>query len=140
MTLTTVQTDLSDTPPGSVTWLDVCAHDELDAERGSAVLIGGQQVALFRLASVRPLDAAFPVVPELYAVGNRDPYCGANVLARGIVGSVGATVYVASPMYKQRFDLRTGQCLDDEAVVIPAWPVRAVDGRVELSLGVQHGR
>ena len=140
MTVTTVRIDLSNGPPRSVAWLDVCAHDELDPDRGSAVLIGGQQVALFRLAPIPPLDAASPVDRELYAVGNRDPFCGANVLARGIVGSVGATVYVASPMYKQRFDLRTGQCLDDEAVVIPAWPVRVVDGRVELAMGVHHGR
>jgi len=139
MTLTTVATDHSDATPGSVTWLDVCAHDELDPDRGSAVLIGGQQVALFRLAPVPFFDTASPVARELYAVGNRDPFCGANVLARGIVGSIGATVYVASPMYKQRFDLRTGQCLDDEGVVIPVWPVRAVDGRVELSMGVHDG-
>ena len=29
---------------------------------------------------------------------------------------------MASPVYKQRFDLRTGQCLDDPAVVVATVP------------------
>jgi nitrite reductase (NADH) small subunit len=33
-------------------------------------------------------------------------------------------------MYKQAFDLRNGQCLDDAAVQIPTYDVRVVDGTV----------
>ena len=39
-------------------------------------------------------------------------------------------VFVASPLLKQRFDLRTGVCLDDPAVVVPSYEVRVVDGMV----------
>lgn len=117
---------------GVAAWVDVCALDELDLDRGGAVLLGRTQVALFRLGDVGGRE---PAAAALYAVGNRDPFSGANVMARGIVGSAGSTVYVASPMYKQRFDLATGRCLDDEAVALPVWPVRTVGGRVEASVG-----
>ena len=42
---------------------------------------------------------------RLFALSNRDPYSGAYVLARGIVGTRGGLPTVASPMYKQVFDL-----------------------------------
>jgi nitrite reductase (NADH) small subunit len=81
------------------------------------------QVALFRTH-----DGA------VYALDNRDPFSGASVLSRGIVGSRGDVPTVASPMYKQAFDLRTGACLDDGAVTIATYPVRVVDGQVQVSV------
>src|SRR6478672_5348678 len=98
-----------------ITWTDVCSVDDIDPDRGVAALVGGQQVALFR---VGPTD-------ELYALSNHDPFSEANVLSRGIVGSKGDRVKVASPVYKQNFDLVTGACLDDPSVTIPVYPVRA---------------
>ena len=80
---------------------EVCSLKALSLERGAAALVGGVQVALFRTHD----DA-------VYAVQQRDPYSGANVVSRGIVGSRGDVPTVASPMYKQVFDLRTGACLD----------------------------
>jgi nitrite reductase (NADH) small subunit len=103
------------------TWTPICAVDDLAVDRGAAALLDGHQVAVFRLAS-----------GEVYAVGHRDPFSGANVMARGLVGTRGDIPTVASPIYKQSFDLRTGQCLDDEAVALESWPVRVVDGIVEL--------
>jgi nitrite reductase (NADH) small subunit len=102
------------------TWVDVCPLDELLADRGVCALVGPYQVALFRLS---PDDA-------LYALSNYDPFSGACVLSRGIVGSKGDTPKVTSPVYKQAFDLTTGQCLDDPSVEVMAFPVRVVDGRV----------
>ena len=55
----------------------------------------------------------------MYALSNYDPFSGAFVLSRGIVGSTGDTLKVASPLYKQTFDLASGQtseeALDDGA-------------------------
>jgi nitrite reductase (NADH) small subunit len=102
-----------------VTWVDVCAFDDLTAGRGVCALVGGEQVALFRLHD----DA-------LYAISNFDPFSGAYVLSRGIVGSRGDAAKVASPMYKQSFDLATGCCLDDPSVSVRTFDVRVVDGRV----------
>ena len=108
-------------------WTAVCRADQLLPERGVAALVGGVQVALFRL-----FDGS------LHAVGNRDPFSGAHVLARGIVGSRGDVPTVASPMYKQVFDLRTGVCLDapeDGAARLPVFPVREQDGVVLVGAG-----
>lgn len=103
------------------TWVSVCRVDQLRVDVGVAALVGGEQVALFRLD-----------VEEIRAIGNLDPYSKANVLSRGIVGSRGEAVFVASPMYKQPFDLRTGQCLDDPGVSVPTFDVRVVDGAVQV--------
>ena len=35
------------------------------------------------------------------------------MISRGIVGDRGGVPKIASPIFKQSFDLRTGQCLDD---------------------------
>jgi nitrite reductase (NADH) small subunit len=106
------------------TWTRVCALSDLTPDRGVAALVDGEQVAIFRLS---PDD-------ELAVIANRDPFSGTNVLSRGIVGSRGDVVTVASPVYKQRFDLRTGACLDDAAVAVAVHAGRVVDGWVEVSV------
>lgn len=111
---------------GDGEWVRVCELDDLLPERGVPALLDGQQIALFRLHD----DA-------VHAVEHRDPYSGAHVLARGIVGSRGDAPSVTSPMYKQVFDLRTGECLDPvgrEPVALRRWPVRVVDGVVWVGL------
>jgi nitrite reductase (NADH) small subunit len=71
---------------------------------------------------------------ELAAIDNLDPISGASVLSRGIVGDVGGAPTVASPLYKQRFDLRTGRCLDHESATVAVHDVRDVDGTVQVRL------
>lgn len=107
-----------------MTWVDVCALDDLIPDRGVCALVGDRQVAIFR---VTPHD-------ELFAVSNYDPFSRAFVLSRGIVGSHGDAPKVASPVYKQTFDLRTGTCLDDGSVHIKTYGVRVVNGRVQVEL------
>jgi nitrite reductase (NADH) small subunit len=104
-------------------WTAVCRLGDLAPERGAAALVGGEQVALFRL-----------VDDTVLAVDQLDPFSGAHVISRGIVGTRGDVPTVASPMYKQVFDLRTGRCLDGvgrEPVHLRPWSVR-VDGDVVL--------
>lgn len=103
------------------TWVDVCAADALPVGRGACALVDGAQVAVFRMCD-----------GEVYAVSNHDPFSGANVISRGIVGSRGDVPKVASPMYKQSFDLRTGVCLDDPTVALATFDVRVRDGRIEV--------
>ncbi len=67
-------------------------------------------------------------------MSNHDPFSGSMVISRGIVGSRGDRPTVASPVYKQVFDLGTGQCLDDDAVRLATHPVRVRDGVVEVAL------
>ena len=104
-------------------WQAVCAVERILPERGVAALVGDVQVAIFRTHD-----------GELYAIGNVDPFSGAAVLSRGIVGDRDGVPTVASPVYKEVFDLRTGRCLDNPDVSVPAYSVRARDGRLEIGI------
>ena len=104
-------------------WVAVCGYADLLPERGVAALVAGHQVALFR---------TFDGV--LHALDNHDPFSGAYVLSRGIVGSRGDAPTVASPIFKQPFDLRTGRCLTDPDVAVATHPVRCVAGLVEVQV------
>jgi assimilatory nitrate reductase catalytic subunit len=97
----------------------VCRLEDIVADTGVCALVGGEQVAVFRLAdgSVR-------------AVGNRDPFSQANVLSRGIVGDLKGEGVVASPVYKQHFSLVSGRCLEDPSVRIPVYAARIEEGHV----------
>ncbi|SNX58281.1 nitrite reductase (NADH) small subunit [Streptomyces sp. TLI_55] len=115
MTLAPETTDLKVQLQLGDSWFTVCDLNVLLPGRGVAALLpDGRQVALFR-------DRA----GKLYAIDNRDPFGGAAVLSRGLTGSFQGRPFVASPLLKQRFDLETGECLDDETVRIATYEVRA---------------
>ena len=94
----------------------VCRLNEIVPNTGVCALVGGRQVAVFRLDD-----------DSVYAIGNHDPFSRANVLSRGIVGDLKGELVVASPVYKQHFSLVTGQCLEDPNVRVPVYPVRIED-------------
>lgn len=102
-------------------WEKVCPVDALEIERGVTALVHGQAVAIFRTHD-----------GEVYALGNHDPFAKASVLARGIVGTREGIPFVASPMHKHAFDLRTGQCLDDEHASVPVYDVLIEEGVVHV--------
>ncbi len=108
--------------PSAGSWTPVCALDDIPVDTGVAALVGGDQVAVFRLADGR-----------VHALGNRDPYSGANVLARGILGDLQGEPVVASPVYKQHFSLATGRCIEEPEIAVATYAVRLVDGRIEIS-------
>ncbi|MFJ9628019.1 nitrite reductase small subunit NirD [Streptomyces sp. NPDC091280] len=118
MTLAPETTDLKvqlRPDPENDGWFTVCDLNRLTPGRGVAALLpDGRQVALFRDRS-----------GSLYGIDNRDPFGGAAVLSRGLTGTHQGRPFVASPLLKQRFDLATGECLDDPAVRITAYEVRA---------------
>jgi nitrite reductase (NADH) small subunit len=99
-------------------WQAVCKRQDLVAGSGVCALVAGEQVALFYLPDEKP---------ALYALGNRDPIGGANVLSRGLVGDLGGQLVVASPLFKQHFNLQTGVCLEDETERVEVYNVR-LDG------------
>jgi nitrite reductase (NADH) small subunit len=103
-------------------WIDVCALDEIVPDTAVCALVDGRQIAIVRVGE-----------EDVYAVSNFDPFSRAFVLARGIVGDKGGVPKIASPIYKQSFELATGRCLDDPAVQIPVYGVRVRAGRVEVS-------
>ncbi|MEU1088441.1 nitrite reductase small subunit NirD [Streptomyces sp. NPDC005576] len=95
-------------------WFPLCDRSLLAPGRGVAALLpDGRQVAVFVDRSGRA-----------YAIDNRDPFTGAYVLSRGLLGSAGGRPFVASPLLKQRFDLATGACLDDDEVTVETFELR----------------
>lgn len=103
----------------------VCGLDDILDGAGVCALVDGEQVALFRVGD------------EVFAVENRDPFSAANVISRGLVGDLGGQLVVASPVYKQHFNLRSGRCLEDEAVSLRTWPCGLLDGRIWVESQVQ---
>ncbi|HAQ59988.1 MAG TPA: nitrite reductase (NAD(P)H) small subunit [Microbacterium sp.] len=128
--MTTTQTHPGEAAAAQAQWQRICRVDALEPERGRAALVGTTQVALFLLHD-----------GEIYAVSNRDPYSGAHVMSRGIVGTRGGVPTVASPMYKHVFDLRTGTCLDTQGKderVLDVWPATVRDDELFLNMPEQR--
>lgn len=105
-------------------WIDVCHVDDLQPDSGICALVNGKQVAIFFMAK----DNA------VYAINNFDPFGKANVLSRGMIGDLNGQPMVASPLYKQHFNLTNGVCLEDENVNVDSYPVRLENDRVLIEM------
>lgn len=105
-----------------MTWVTICNDSDLIPGTGVCALLGEEQVAIFKMRKDQ----------SVYAISNYDPIGKANVLSRGITGSIGEAIVVASPLYKQHFDLSTGACLEDQDYTVKTYPVRIDDGKVQL--------
>jgi nitrite reductase (NADH) small subunit len=104
-------------------WTTICPLDRILPNTGVCALVNGQQVAVFRVGEGS----------DVYAIENYDPFSKAYVLSRGIVGDRNGIPKVASPIYKQNFNLLTGECLDDSTVKLQSFPAQVVDGQVQVS-------
>jgi nitrite reductase (NADH) small subunit len=120
MTLLDDRRDLDDVH----VWTTACAYERLLPGRGAGVLLpDGTQVALFRLDD-----------GSLRAIGNIDPFSGAAVMSRGIVGDRAGRACVQSPLKKQAFALDDGSCLDDPDVTLPVYRTRVTEhGDVQVA-------
>ncbi|GAB1434258.1 nitrite reductase small subunit NirD [Sphaerotilus sulfidivorans] len=107
----------------TLNWTAVCAVDEILPNTGVCALVEGRHVAVFRVGPDR-----------FCAIDNIDPKSGASVLSRGLVGSLGEQIVVASPLYKQHYDLSTGACLEQPELSVRAHAARVEDGRVLVRL------
>jgi nitrite reductase (NADH) small subunit len=109
-------------------WTDICALDDIAPGTGGAALVQGEQVAIVRSRDGR-----------VFALSNFDPFSKAFVIARGIVGDRGGVAKIASPIFKQSFNLETGECLDDPSVRLATYPVRVLGGRVQIAVAWPSG-
>lgn len=114
----------------------ICPISALVVDRGAAALLpDGTQIGVFRLED-----------GSVHAVQQRDPYSGANILSRGLVGSHlipgqdgtdGAVVpTLSSPMYKQVWNLDTGEVIDaggGDVLPIEVFDVEIRDGQVQVA-------
>jgi nitrite reductase (NADH) small subunit len=106
-------------------WQAICNRDDLVAGSGVCALIGREQIALFYLPDEDD---------KIFALHNRDPVSAANVISRGLVGDIDGRLVVASPLYKQHFDLLTGECLEEESLNVQAYSARLDGDTVLLAL------
>ncbi len=97
-------------------WTPICDVDDILPNTGVCALVGERQVAVFRVAANDE--------PRVFAIDNLDPNAQASVLSRGLVGSLGERIVVASPIYKHHFCLQTGECLEVPEKSVSAYPVR----------------
>ena len=105
-------------------WIDVCGFDDLQPNSGVCALVEDKQVAIFYM----------PEQNEVFAINNYDPFGEAYVLSRGLIGDINGVAMVASPLYKQHFNLKTGDCLEDETVKVDTYEIRINDERVEVKI------
>ncbi|MGH8351057.1 MAG: nitrite reductase small subunit NirD [Pseudomonas sp.] len=109
-------------------WRTLCGRHDLVANSGVVARLEGAQVALFYLPDTLEGE-------RLFAIDNRDPKSGANVIGRGLVGSLAGDLVVAAPLYKQHFRLQDGTCLEYPEQSLQVWPVRLSGDVVEIDLG-----
>jgi nitrite reductase (NADH) small subunit len=103
-------------------WQTICHQDDLVKHSGiCALLNNAQQIAIFKIND-----------DEIYSISNWDPAGNANVLYRGIIGDNNGEVFVASPLYKQRFLLNSGKCLDDESLTVNSYDTRIHQEQVQV--------
>ena len=103
----------------------VCEVDDILVNTGVCALLEGRHVAVFRLPG-----------EQFFAIDNIDPKSGASVLSRGLVGNLGDQLVVASPLYKNHFDLRTGACLEAAEYSVAAHGVK-IEGR-QVMVALRH--
>ncbi|MDO6446127.1 nitrite reductase small subunit NirD [Colwellia sp. 1_MG-2023] len=103
-------------------WQTICQKDDLVKHSGiCALLENDQQIAIFQTGD-----------DQAHTINNWDPAGKANVLYRGIVGDENGELFVASPLYKERFSLQTGKCLDDENLAVTPYQTRIIDNSVQV--------
>jgi len=108
-------------------WRALGSRADLVANSGVVAWHEGAHVALFHLPEN-------PEGEQLFAIDNRDPKSGANVIGRGIVGNLKGELVIASPLYKQHFRLADGTCMEYPEQSLRVWPARLNGDAVEIGL------
>lgn len=107
-------------------WHDICDINDILPSMGRCALFNNQQVAIFRVLDQSGKE-------QIYAINNFCPFSESNTISRGLTGNITDKVVVASPIYKQHFDLSTGLCIEDESVSIKTYPVRIDGNTIQLA-------
>ncbi|MGQ8367073.1 nitrite reductase small subunit NirD [Glaciecola sp. 1036] len=105
---------------------DICHLDDLVINSGVCALVDGMQVAIFTVSTGQET--------LYFAISNWDPIGQANVLYRGIVGTLKEKIVVASPLYKEHYDLASGNCIERDDVKVQTFPVHIENDRVLIEI------
>lgn len=99
-------------------FVKICALSDLIPDAGIPALLDAKAIALFYVNG------------QVYALSNYDPIGQANVMSRGIVGSIKGELVVASPLYKEHYSLNTGKCLEKPEYALTVYLVKVEGGDV----------
>ncbi len=109
-----------------IQWENICKTGEILPNIGVCALVEGQQIAIFKVADSSGTE-------QLFAINNYCPFSESNTISRGLMGSLDGKIVVASPLYKQHFDLSTGICLEDSSISLDIYPVRIEQDTIQLA-------
>ncbi len=105
-------------------WQTLCSKEDLVKNSGvCALLSNGEQIAIFQTSD-----------DQASVISNWDPAGHANVLYRGLIGDDNGEIYVASPLYKERYSLQTGKCLDNDDLAVTSYQTRIENNQVQILL------
>lgn len=109
------------------TWIPVAEADDIVANGGVCVKVGGKQIAIFNFNKT-----------DWYAVQNMCPHWGQLVLAHGSTGMKDNIARVLCPLHKNAFNLETGAHLNGN----PDWnletySIKVVDGTIFIFLTIE---
>jgi NAD(P)H-dependent nitrite reductase small subunit len=109
------------------TWVEVGSTENFATNVGTPILYGDSQLAVFNNE----------VRGEWYCTQNMCPHKQAFVLSQGLTGSSaehGNKPYVACPLHKKQFDLKTGEGLNDDELNILTFAVKLEGNKVMVEL------
>jgi len=104
-------------------WKKAIKTDQLKPGNRGCVKFGDTQIGLFHFEDDR-----------WYAVQNRCPHKGQNVISRGIIGDAAQEPVVACALHKNKFSLVSGKCLTAELPALVTYPVKIEGDDVLISL------
>ncbi len=105
-------------------WIKTAAVEDFPQNGGAAVLLNGEQIAVFN----------FTNEGRWYATQNRCPHKGEMAISRGLTGDTDGHPKVACPFHKKSFSLEDGKCLTDEGYQLKTYPVKVEDGFVYIGI------
>jgi nitrite reductase (NADH) small subunit len=106
-------------------WVQTAPVADFPRDGGAAVLVNGEQIAVFN----------FTDEGRWFATQNQCPHKGEMAISRGLTGDSNGTPKVACPFHKKAFSLDDGRCLTEEGYQLKTYPVKVEDGFVFVGIG-----
>ncbi|MFA5327813.1 MAG: nitrite reductase small subunit NirD [Prolixibacteraceae bacterium] len=105
-------------------WIETATISAFPENGGAAVLINGEQIAVFN----------FTDEGRWFATQNQCPHKGEMAISRGLTGSSDGQPKVACPFHKKTFSLEDGKCLTGEEYRLKTYPVKVENGLVFIGI------
>ncbi|WP_159519713.1 nitrite reductase small subunit NirD [Sunxiuqinia indica] len=105
-------------------WVKAAAVEDFPRNGGAAVLVNGEQIAVFN----------FTNEGRWFATQNQCPHKGEMAISRGLTGDSEGHPKVACPFHKKTFSLEDGKCLTDEEFQLKTFPVKIEEGYVLIGI------